>query len=84
MEQIIFDGSYVLKTATFLKSYFRYSIFLRVAHLFHHSKYNYPSFVVGDFVTERVAVVHSLKYDVYVLTCDFAVIHYLLEQVFQH
>ena len=48
IEQIIFDSSYLLKTATYLEEHLRHSIFLRTVYLFHDSKCNHPSLEVVD------------------------------------
>ena len=49
-----------------------------LVYLFYHSNYGHPSFAVRYLlVTEIVAVIHSLKDTVFILTGDLAVIHCL-------
>ena len=68
----------------FWKSYLRYSIFLRVIYLFYYSNYNLSSFEVRYLFLshERVAVIHSLKDTVLILTGDLAFIHCLMSHSF--
>ena len=54
IEQIIFDSSYLLKTATYLEEHLRHSIFLRTVGLFHDSNCNHPSLEVVDlFLSQK-------------------------------
>ena len=54
IEQIIFDSSYLLKTATYLEEHLRHSIFLRTVDLFHDSNGNHPSLEVVDlFLSQK-------------------------------
>ena len=69
MEQIMFDSSYLLRTATFLEELsHKFEFFKGSLYLFHHSNCSNPSLEVAYLFSfaERMAVIHSLKCMVFI------------------
>ena len=85
MQQIIFDGSYLLRAGYFLEdlsyafNFFKGRLLTSPLSL----QLYIPWYIVSIFVTVRMAVIHSLKSIIIILTGELAVIHFF-GWLFQH